>query len=370
MEKEKTIQTTNQNDLISVIMPVYKVENFLARTIESVLNQTYKNIELILVDDGSPDNCGKICDEYGLKDNRVKVIHQENGGAPIARNNALDIAKGVYVCFFDSDDWVDDDMIEFLHNMCKKYDLNLAVSGFYIDTFDLSNNKNGNNFFTLNYIPNDKIYLDKETFRKDAYLYFDKNMFYPPWNKLYKKSYLDNNNVRFKKTYRDDFPFVLDSIKDISHIGFTSKQFYHFQRARSESETSKYIPNLYDKRQEEHEMMISLLKYWNLYPLDANSMDMLSRRYLDRVIECIENFTSEKCTLSKKEIKENVKNILNCSYIDESLKYARPAKFYLKLMYLPIKFKNINMCLLQSKFITYIKKHYLFLFNQLKVGRN
>ena len=91
---------------ISIIVPVYKVEPYIRQCVESVLGQTYSNFELILVDDGSPDSCGAICDEYAEKDSRVRVIHQENGGVSAARNAGLDIMKGEYVAFIDSDDFV------------------------------------------------------------------------------------------------------------------------------------------------------------------------------------------------------------------------------------------------------------------------
>ena len=88
---------------ISIIVPIYKVEKYINKCIDSILNQTYKNIEVILVDDGSPDNCGKICDKYLLKDDRIKVIHKENGGLSSARNAGLDIATGDYIGFVDSE---------------------------------------------------------------------------------------------------------------------------------------------------------------------------------------------------------------------------------------------------------------------------
>lgn len=98
----------SRNDsLISIIVPVYNVENYLCRCVDSLLNQTYHNLEIILVDDGSPDRCGEMCDEYVKKDKRVKVIHQSNGGLSDARNKALDIAKGDYLMFVDSDDWIE-----------------------------------------------------------------------------------------------------------------------------------------------------------------------------------------------------------------------------------------------------------------------
>ena len=100
--------------LISVIVPVYKVELYLRQCVDSLLAQTYSNLEIILVDDGSPDGCPAICDEYARKDSRVRVIHKPNGGLSDARNVGLDAARGEYIGFIDSDDWVMPDMYEYL----------------------------------------------------------------------------------------------------------------------------------------------------------------------------------------------------------------------------------------------------------------
>lgn len=113
--------------LISIIVPCYKVEKYLSKCIESVIAQTYQNLEIILVDDGSPDNCGKICDEYADKDSRIKVIHKPNGGLSDARNVALDVAKGDYITFIDSDDTVSADHVETLYRLVEKYQCKLSV---------------------------------------------------------------------------------------------------------------------------------------------------------------------------------------------------------------------------------------------------
>ncbi len=117
-------------ELISVIIPVYKVEKYLERCIDSVINQTYTNLEIILVDDGSPDNCGKICDEYAKKDRRIKVIHKENGGLSSARNAGIDVAKGRYLSFVDSDDYVNEKFIERLYELLKEYDADISQCDF------------------------------------------------------------------------------------------------------------------------------------------------------------------------------------------------------------------------------------------------
>ena len=113
--------------LISVIVPVYKVEAYLDRCVQSIVDQTYRNLEIILVDDGSPDNCGAMCDAWAEKDTRIKVIHKENGGVSSARNVGIEAANGKYVCFVDSDDWVDLRYIEILHRVADEYDADVTV---------------------------------------------------------------------------------------------------------------------------------------------------------------------------------------------------------------------------------------------------
>ena len=122
--------------LISVIVPVYKAEAYLTRCVESIRNQSYQNLEIILVDDGSPDNCGNMCDSFALEDSRIRVIHKENGGQSTARNAALDIASGDYFGFVDSDDWIDPDMFQTLYVLLEKHHAQIAACGILIEYSD------------------------------------------------------------------------------------------------------------------------------------------------------------------------------------------------------------------------------------------
>lgn len=119
-------------DLISVIIPVYNTQNYLKKCVESFLNQTYKNIEIILVDDGSTDKSPTICDEFEKKDKRVRVIHKINGGLSDARNVGISKSNGEYISFFDSDDYVDEDYISYLYSLVKKYNTEMAVCGYKV----------------------------------------------------------------------------------------------------------------------------------------------------------------------------------------------------------------------------------------------
>lgn len=118
--------------LISIIVPVYKVEPYLRKCVDSILAQTYTNIEVILVDDGSPDGCPAICDEYAAKDRRVVVIHQRNAGVSVARNAGLDAAKGEYIAFVDSDDWIEPDMYEVLYQVIRASGADMAESSYWV----------------------------------------------------------------------------------------------------------------------------------------------------------------------------------------------------------------------------------------------
>ena len=124
------------NTKISVIIPIYKAEKFLDKCIGSVVGQTYENLEIILVDDGSPDNCPAICDSWAEKDRRIKVVHKENGGLSSARNAGLDVVTGEYFGFIDSDDWIEKDFFEFLITNALKENADISRCGLYLDYED------------------------------------------------------------------------------------------------------------------------------------------------------------------------------------------------------------------------------------------
>ncbi len=205
-----TPDKSGDNIKVSIIMPVYKVEEYVGKAIESIQAQTLKEWEFLIVDDGTPDKSGEICDDYAEKDDRIHVIHKENGGAPSARNMAIEMAKGEYFYFLDSDDWAEPTMLEDMYNLAKRDNAQLVVAGFYIDTYC---GKDG--YMTDDYYVEDAVYPNKESFRRNAYKLFDKNLLYTPWNKLFEAKYVMENNLRFPTTFWDDFPFNVSVVRHI-----------------------------------------------------------------------------------------------------------------------------------------------------------
>lgn len=351
------------NDVkISVIMPVYKVEKFIRKCLDSLLAQTLTEWELFAVDDGSTDKSGAICDDYAARDSRITVIHKENGGAPSARNAAIPKAQGEYLYFMDSDDWAEPNMFEEMYALAKEHDAQLVVAGYYIETY-FSDTK----FYSQEQSLPSRVFENQKDFRDYAYKMFDKNLLYVPWNKLFLREYVVNNGITFKNTFWDDFPFNLDVIKDVERVVLTENKYYHFMRARKESETAKYRPDMYEKREEEHLWMLTLYKYWGHE--DEKSREMIHRRYIERVIGCIENVTNNACTLSVKEKKERIKMMINAKPTRVALKYAKPNTLMMRFMLFPVRIKSTGLTYLEGKIISKVKSSNTRLFAKLKANR-
>lgn len=233
---------------VSVIVPVYKAEKYLNRCVDSIRNQTLKDIEIILVDDESPDNSPAICDEYAQTDSRIKVIHKKNAGAGMARNSALEIATGEYVGFTDADDFIDCNMFEELYNAAKKYEAELVISGTRFI---------GGNVFANSGADEEKNCFDKETFFsedniKDLLLGVVGALPHEPedsrygtsiWKNLYKRDVIEENNIRFlseREIMSEDALFTIDFIHYIkSAVGVPGVYYNYFRNEGSISKSYK-----------------------------------------------------------------------------------------------------------------------------------
>ncbi len=208
----------DRQQLVSVIIPVYNVKDFLVKCLESVCGQTYKNMEIFLVDDGSTDGCGAICDAYAKKDSRVKVIHQVNSGLSEARNAALDCCKGEWVSFIDSDDYVAKDYIETLYDACISSDADIGVCGRY-DVFPSAMEER----FQM---PGPCAWTVKEALRN---LLLSQGVHIGAWGKLYKANLFDGIRYPAGELSEDVAVFlpILRKVRRISHTGKSSYYYVH-----------------------------------------------------------------------------------------------------------------------------------------------
>lgn len=309
--------------LISVIVPIYKVEDYLHRCVESIMNQTYRKLEIILVDDGSPDNCPALCDKYAKKDSRVKVIHKKNGGLSDARNAGMEVATGEYISFIDSDDYIAADFFEILYNTMQSENSDIAecsVVKFYEDNhFDKYSDDNK----ITSYSNQDALsgLISENPFKQHV------------WNKLYKADLVLDIPYAVGKLNEDEFWTyqIFGRAEKITRINKT--MYYYFQRE------SSIMGNTYNlRRLDALEGKVNRQKY-----IEENYSDLKIQSKVDLygscmfAYQCVLKYMSGNDKKKAKQIIYECKKKYNLSLkeinsiLDSSKKYYLLAKlnFYL-----------------------------------------
>lgn len=303
-------------DLISIVVPIYNVEKYLRKSIESLINQTYKNIEIILVDDESPDDCPQICDEYEKKDSRVIVIHQKNKGLSGARNTGIKKATGKYIMFHDSDDTLEPNCVEELYKLIKDKKTKISVCGKYYEFEDGKKIcKYKDNFI--------KVYdLETAIEEMNKFYYFDMSA----CGKLYKKSIFNNIIFPVGKLSEDYFVMYKLFIKS-GKIAYTTKPMYNYlQRnnsiSRNKSVNTQFIEAAY-------EQMIDLSDY-------SEKMKMIVHvAYASSFLTVVDMYIRQKIKPPKEFIKDSKQIIKeNMNFIKQYKKLSKCKKiqFFLYIL--------------------------------------
>ena len=298
---------------ISVIIPVYKVEAYLRRCIDSIINQSFRDLEIILLDDGSPDNCGAICDEYACRDARIHVIHQENMGLYGARNTGMKIASGEYISFVDSDDWMEADAYSQMIQIIDEYHPDMIRFGFK----KMLNEK----IIAEKKMPyEEKIYKDDalrmiqlDTISNEGVLDYKKTRILSAWSNLYKRELVMENDIIFiseREILNEDYLFVLQVSLAAESVYVSDKAFYCYD-TRDGSITMSYRQNMFERKK----------KLFHMYCQSVDTQDKdvrirLKNFYIDCVYACVVN---ECCGYRSKE--ESVATIRGLLKNDRLQKY-------------------------------------------------
>ena len=290
--------------MISVIVPVYNVEKYLRKCIESIINQTYKELEIILVDDKSTDTSGDICDDLAKEDIRIKVIHKnKNEGLGYARNTALDIVKGEYVTFVDSDDYLDEDAIEVMHNAIQEKQVDACIGGF-------------------KRVSDDEIITKKVTYREEEFRGREEvdNLLFrligsapdkkdaikmSVWNCMYNMRIIKDYNVKFeseREYLSEDIFFDIKYYHQANSVTILSNSCYNY-RHNEKSLTKKYRKNRFELSKKMYEKEKEELEKINLY---EEAKYRLSRQFFIYTLACIKQ---ENTKISNKALKEALKSI-------------------------------------------------------------
>ena len=219
---------------ISVIVPIYKIEDCLPKCVDSIIAQTYKDLEIILVDDGSPDNCGAICDEYAKKDSRIKVIHKPNGGLSDARNHGIEAATGRYLGFVDGDDYLEPQMYERLHNALVENDAEMSICSFrYVGGYE---ERNGRLSIKDEVVTGKEILLERRMANNAWWCVV-------AWNKLYKKELFRELRYPVGKVHEDEWIIhrLLWDVKRVACITYVGYDYIQRETSISHSHNLKTL---------------------------------------------------------------------------------------------------------------------------------
>ena len=311
------------NSLVSIIIPSYNSEKYIYECVKSIIEQSYSNLEIIIVDDGSTDSSYKICEELGFSDNRIKLLHQKNMGVSSARNRGIKNSKGDYIIFVDSDDFVDLDFVESLLKLKKEYDCDLPIAG--IRTFENYKTK----FTSL--ITNGCF-----DFRNNEERFcelFDSILFFSPFNKLYDAKIIKEYKLKFSEefNYGEDLLFNLSYLDYINSIGFKSSKsnLYNYRIEDSNSLSRKYNSNLYFNEKKLSDAILNFLKKNNL------NFPKLQKKVNLRLFDCAYN---NICTQVGHEKFSNMlfktNQILNDDYMVNNYDYTITKEYSSIIVYL------------------------------------
>ena len=298
---------------LSVIVPVYNVEKYLNRCLDSIINQTYQNLEIILVDDGSKDNSGRICDEYAKKDNRIRVIHKENNGAAAARNTGIENSTGEYIAFVDSDDYIDVVMYEKMMEINKQYDCDVVMCDCYKER------KDSKIVYTHDIREG---YYNKDMLYEEYFdcLLMTNEVEYPPtisnWVCIFKKSLIMKNHLRYAEGMRfsEDLLFGSQAMYYANNFYYMKNQCYYHYMFNENSVTNTYYKDKWT-------LMKKLYDQINIFFSNKSDYDFqhqIDLSLLFIVYHCIGNLKNEN--IDKNVIKLNIIDILSDRNVEDMFK--------------------------------------------------
>ncbi len=303
---------------LSVIIPVYNGEATLSAAIESVLSQTMKNIEVIIVNDGSRDSTEQIIEKYKSQYPGIIFLNKEkNEGLSAARNSGLELVQGEYFTFVDADDRVEPHAYERLLSHSDGADV--VVSGFYHDTM----NPDGSVSVSVEDSTGETVIVsDKSSILDKIALLDKKRLFAFTWNKLYKKSFIDSTGVRFEnQTLIEDYLFNCKVFDKISKLSLVDGCIYHYIKFSKEALTQKYLPDYFEIIDKRYVLMKNIFENNGLF--DGENRETVSNMHIKHVVSGIVKNCSEKSGLTKKQQKAVIKNLFEDSNCLEAIKYAK-----------------------------------------------
>lgn len=321
--------------LVSIVVPVYNNEEYLSRCIESILNQTYKNFELLLINDGSTDLSGEICEKYSKKDKRIKVIHQVNSGPSMARNRGIKESLGKYIQFVDSDDYINSNMTEGMVEAMNE-NVQLVFCG-----FNNISESNGKVMIESKKTPLQGTYCIMDFLAQFGNLMIE-GFINTIWNKMYSAEVIKQNGFIFddRIDLGEDLLFNLEYLKQCREVYFVEKQLYNYLIINKNSITGGFKKDYF-----ENERM--LFKKVRDYLIERNSFNgdnkyLTEVTYYNRIVRCLYNLFHKNSDLDSQNLKGEIRKIIFDKWVRENSNYFRKGNLITRFIGIFIKYKSTN----------------------------
>lgn len=302
--------------MISIIVGCFNVAKWLLKgRLNNIYNQSFRDWELILVDDGSTDETSHLIDEEAKNDDRIKVIHKENGGLGSARNAGLDIAQGKYIWSFDVDDEVDSDVLEKLYNIAETTDAEMLCFG-YVEYNTVLKTRIEHQFDRISCHSNDEV---RSVYLDHLLLKFNNGFF---WNKLYRRDFIEKYHLRFgNERIQQDEVFNLNVYKYVNHLELIPGSFYHYYVYNAGNNRSRFIPDRFEIYKSVHEHFCDLRDFWGLAG-DARFDAFLNNRLFVNLNDLLRNnLTHPRCQWRKKECQAEITRVMNDKDFRTAIEY-------------------------------------------------
>lgn len=345
---------------LSVVMPVYRAQEYLEESIRSVLSQTFGNLELILVDDCSPDGSGTVCDDAARRDERVRVLHlPENRGAGRARNAGIEAARGQYLAFMDADDTMDPDIYEKAYQALKGGSRDMAVWGVTEEYFDRAGELAYTNVIALPDADCDT----RQKVQDTVILLEEKILFGYQWNHFYRMELVRDHRIRFEESViYEDYFFNLEITKHIRSMAVLSAPGYHYKKRMNDSITTKFIPDYFALAVRRISSMTELYRGWGA--LDGQAREILGNMYLRYILSGLMRNCDPRAKMNGRQRKNWVRELTASRLYLETAAVCNPKQMPLRILQSFLNHGNTASVLAMGRAVYLVKEKVPLLFGK------
>lgn len=350
----------------SIVMPAYGVEKYIERAIQSILEQTYQEWEILVIDDCSPDKSAVIAENFAKKDSRIQVLHHtENKGLSMARNTGTKAASGEYIWYMDPDDYVSEDLLERVKDSLEKNPAEVVMFGLVEEYY----NPDGKLEYTHTICPDEILYDSQEQLRKDVIRLEQQTLYGYAWNKIYNLAYLREHQFEYEKvTLIEDIVFNINYFMDIQRLNLLGFAPYHYGKRMNANLTNRFVPEYFALHRRRIQMLFDQYMYWSMCTEDVRRV--LGSLYGRYILSALERNCDKRAQMTYIDRYRWCKRLFRQKLFNELIPCAKAEDSKaLSIALLLLRRKMPLLCLMMGRGVHIIRSRMPMIYSRVKSGR-